>query len=190
MNASALKKIETEAEMVALLKEHDLYVEDDVTFDSFDFGNMYLYTGDDFELDADKLSALEISALLIRGSVRAEYFNVSDVLGDTGVFCVTGNVHCQDMLYMTECTSVMVGGDLVIGGVCYADCGNSGLHVHGSLRSKLLFNFQCSIEVRGVEAAELDRDASPDQLQALGIVLAPDQRPAAAVREYFRRYES
>lgn len=188
MNPSDFQKIESEEEFVALLKKHDLFREDDVTFE--DFGeNMFAYTGDDFRVDAELFEELEISALLVDGNVRAEFLSVSDILPDFGVFCVTGDVRCKDLLYMTESTGMAVGGDLVIEHAFYSDCGNSVLQVNGNLSAKLLFNSQCSIDVKGKETSELDETVEAEQLGSLGITVGDDQSPAEAVRAYFDKYD-
>jgi hypothetical protein len=183
------KKIESEEEFVQLLKSRDLFREDDVTFDDLGADNMYLYTGDDFQIDADMLLDMQISALLVDGSVRAEFISVGDILPDFGVFCVTGDVRCKDFLYMTESTGMSVGGDLVIEHFFFSDCGNSVLQVNKSLRAKLFFNSQCSIDVRGEEDTQFDESATKQDLQSLGLDVSEEQRPAEAVRAYFDRYQ-
>ncbi len=184
MERSQLQRIGSEDEFVALLKKHDLFREDDITFD--DLGeNMYVYTGDDLRVDAGQFEELEVSALLVVGNVRAEFISVGDILPDYGVFCVTGDVRCKDMLYMTESTGMVVGGDLLIEHAFYSDCGNSVLQVNGNLSAKLFFNSQCSIDIRGTETSELDESAGANELVAFGIDVEDGQRPAEAVREYF-----
>ncbi len=187
MNKDQLKQIESEEELVRLLKQHGLFREDDVTFEELASGNMYVYTGDDFQVDAGVLADLEISALLVEGTVRVEDLRISDILPDYGVFCVTGDVRCKDLFYMTELTAVCVGGDLEIEHVFYADCGNSVLQVNKDLRARLFFNFQCSVDVRGRTNVEHDETISQEALGLLGISVADDERIGTAVRSYFER---
>jgi hypothetical protein len=187
VDRSQLQRIASEAEFVALLKKHGVFREDDITFD--DLGeNMYVYTGDDLRVDAGQFEDLEVSALLVVGNVRAEFISVGDILPDYGVFCVTGDVRCKDMLCMTESTGMVVGGDLLIEHAIYSDCGNSVIQVNGNLSAKLFFNSQCSIDIRGTEATELDESAGAEELVAFGISVDDGQRPAEAVREYFGKY--
>ncbi len=193
MDRSKFRKIETEEEFVVLLKQHDLFREDDVTFDAFDEGGMYVYSGDDFELDEEALAEFELSALLVEGSVHADLFAVSNVLGDCGVFCVTGDVRCKDFFYMTEMTGVGIGGNLTIENFYYSDCGNSGLEVKGDLRAKLFFNSQCEVEVHGSTEVEVDevalrRDAAAGMeiLRGFGLEVADGENASEVVREYFK----
>jgi hypothetical protein len=189
MNRAEFQKIESEDEFVALLKKHDLFREDDITFD--DLGeDMYVYTGNDFRVDAALFEELEFSALLVVGNVVADFISVTDILGDSGAFCVTGNMRCKDLFYMTESTGMGVGGNLVIENIFYSDCGNSGLQVNGDLTAKLFFNFQCDIDVRGQETIEFDESATAEELASFGITVGEGQRPMAAAREYFRKYET
>ena len=104
MNRDDFKKLESEEEFALLLKKHDLFREDDVTFEDLGEDNIYLYSGDDFRVDAEMLAAMEISALLVDGTVRVDSVSVSEILPDYGVFCVTGDLQCKDMLYVTEST--------------------------------------------------------------------------------------
>ena len=186
MNKANFKQIDSEEAFVEILKQHQLFREDDVVFDDLSDGKLYVYTGDDFQVDTDLLESMEIGGLLVEGSVRAESISVSDILGDAGVFCVTGDLRCRDMLYMTEMTGVGIGQDLVIDNFFYSDCGNSGLQVNGNLTAKLFFNFQCEIDVRGEENVQLDESASADELVALGLPVADGERPNAALQRYFK----
>ena len=190
MKSEHFKKVESEEELVKLLKKYELFREDDVTFDDLGSGAMYVYSGDDFTVDAAMLADMEVSALLIVGQVRAEFLSVADILEDFGVFCVTGDVRCKDFLYMTESTGVCVGGDLVVDNFFYADCGNSVLQVNKNLSAKLFFNSQCSIEVKGQETFEFDESIGRDEVQSLGLTIADDQDPGEAVVAYFDRYQS
>jgi hypothetical protein len=185
MKEADFKKIESEDAFVQLLKEHDLYREDDVTFDDVGAYNMHVYTGDDFVVDRALFEALELGSLLVVGSVRADSFRVSDILNDYGVFCVTGSLRCRDMLYMTESTGVGIGKDLVIENVFYSDCGNSGLQVNGNLDAKVFYNFQCAVEVRGTQTVQLDREASADDLRAFGLAVTDGERPNETLMRYF-----
>jgi hypothetical protein len=160
-----------------------------VTFDDLGAANMYVYTGDDFQADPDVLGELELGALLVEGTVRAEYLRVSDILSDFGVFCVTGDVRCKDLLYMTESTGMCVGGDLVIENVFYSDCGNSVLQVNKDLTARLFFNSQCSVEVSGRTNVEHDEGIELEDLRSLGIEGSGDE-PDEIVRSYFDRYDA
>lgn len=186
MQRSAFRLVESEEEFVALLREHDLFREDDVVFDDLAVDNNYVYVGDDFEVDPEMLEEMGIGGLLIIGSVRVDSLRVSDILGDAGVFCVTGNLSCRDMLYMTEMTGVGVGGNLVVENAFYADCGNSGLQVNGNLSARILFNFQCEIDVRGEETSEYDESATLEELQSLGIPTTETNTPNDAMQRYFK----
>ncbi len=184
------RKIESEDEMLQLLKKYELFREDDVTFEDLAAENMYVYAGDDFAAEAEMLSELGLSALLVEGSVHVDYLSVGDILPDYGVFCVTGDVRCKDFYYATESTGMVVGGNLLVENALYADCGNSVLQVNKNFDAKLLFDSQCSIDVRGRERTEFDKSATPAQLQALGIDTTDGQTPAEAVRAYFQKYKS
>lgn len=189
MRRDKFREIETEEEFVALLKEHDLFREDDVTFDDLGVGRRYVYTGDDFAVDVELFEGMDICGLLVEGSVTLDYLRVSDITPEMGVFCVTGDLRCKDMLFMTECSSVAVAGDVVIDNVFYADCGNSGLEVNGNLTAKLFFDFQCSTNVRGKESFEHDSRVSEQTLAALGVTFAEGQQSSEAVRAYFNKYD-
>ena len=151
---------------------------------------MYVYRGDDFHVDADLLASMDISGLLVEGSVEVDLLSISDILPDFGVFCVTGDVRCAAMICVTESTGVAIGGDLVIGTAFYADCGNSVVQVNGDLRAKVFFNAQCSIDVRGTESTELDEGATAEQLAMAGIPVGDDEEPDDAVERYFDKYEA
>lgn len=189
MNKEDFRKIESVEEFNELLQEHGLFREDDVTFESLDHGELYVFTGDGFEIDAELFEELEIAGLLVEGSVQMDYLSVSDLLPDLGVFCITGSVRCKDMMYATESTGMVVGGDLVIENLFYADCGNSVLQVNGDLTAKLLFNSQCSVEVRGKETTEYDESISAEQLAAIGLTVDQGGDPGDAVRSYFSKYD-
>lgn len=185
MDQAAFKKIESEDEFVELLKKHDLFREDDVTFDDFDEQNNYVYTGDDFRVDPSILDELEIFALLIEGNVEAELLIVSDILADFGVLCVTGNVHCQNLDYRTESTGVVVGGNLEVDKIFIADCGNSVLQVNGDFNAKLGYVAQCSVEVRGQETFGHDDSVTLDDLRALGVNVDGHDDPQDAIDAHF-----
>lgn len=188
MNKGRLREIEEEDDFVELLKAHGLFREDDVTFDDLAAFRMYVYTGDDFEIDPDLFAELGLGALLVEGAVRTEYLRVSDIVSDCGVFCVTGDVRCKDLLYMTETTGVGVAGSLVIDNIFYADCGNSVLQVNKDLSARLLFNSQCDIEVAGRKTVEHDESLTKEDLASLGIAVSDDKSTDQLVRAYFHRY--
>ncbi len=190
MKKSQFKRIATENEFLQLLKGHKLYRAKDVTFEGLGDGNMYVYTGDDFEPDLELLEDLEPSGLLIVGSVQTQLLRISDILVDFGVFCITGDVNCDDMLYMTESTAVVIGGTLNIENIFYADCGNSVLHVNAKVRAKLFYNSQCTIEVGGKQDTAFDDSISVKQLATLGIAAKNEGAINAAVRAYFDKYGS
>ncbi|MEM9072744.1 MAG: hypothetical protein AAGE52_29835 [Myxococcota bacterium] len=171
-------------EFEATLRNHKLYREDDVTFDDLAAGKMYVYRGDDFVVDSELLESLDISALLIEGSIEAAFLSVGAIFPEIGVLCVTGDVGCKDMLCMTESTGMVVGGSLHISNAFYADCGNSVIQVNGNLTAKLFYNTQCSVDVHGEEKVELDESVSAEQLAALGINVGEDQDTAEAVEAY------
>jgi len=190
MKKSQFKRIKTEKEFLQLLKAHKLYRAKDVTFEGLGDGNMYIYTGDDFEPDLELLEELEPSALLVIGNVESELLRISDILADFGVFCVTGNVSCTDMLYRTESTGVVIGGDLNIENIFYADCGNSVLQVNGGVHAKLFYNSQCTIEVGGKQSTTFDESITVKQLATLGIEAKNKDAINEAVRDYFGKYDN
>lgn len=171
------------------LKGHGLFREEDVTFEDIGEERMYVYRGNDFHVDPELLASMDISGLLVEGSVTVDFLSVSEVLPDFGVFCVTGDLRCTDMLCVTESTGVVIGGDLVITNAFYADCGNSVIQVNGDLRAKVFFNAQCSIDVRGTEAVELDEGATAEQLSMAGIPVGDDEDPDDAVERFFDKYD-
>ena len=188
MDRTKLVQIESEEALAKLLKEHDLFREEDVTFEDLGgTGNMYVYTGNDFRLDADMLAGLEVSALLIDGNFVTGRLSVSDILSDFGVFCVSGDVRCKDFKYVTESTGMVVGGNFIIDDIGYVDCGNSVLQVNKDLEAKLFFNAQCSVEVRGRQKVALDARGGGDALRSLGLALSENEAPAAAIRAYLER---
>jgi len=189
MTRDDFEEITSAEAFVERLKGHGLYREDDVTFEEIGEERMYVYQGDDFHVDAELLVSMDVCGLLIEGSVEVSLLSVSDVLPDFGVFCVTGDVRCEDMLCVTESTGVVVGGDLVIANAFYADCGNSVIQVNGDLRAKVFFNSQCSIDVHGTESTELDEGATAEQLAMAGIPVGDDEEPDDAVERYFDKYE-
>lgn len=89
---------------------------------------------------------------------------------------------------MTESTGMVVGGDLTIENVFYADCGNSVLQVNGDLKAKLFYDSQCSIEVEGKTEVQHDESVTAAQLLALGIEAEGDDETNDAVRAYFDKY--
>lgn len=190
MNKDQFKQIESEQAFVELLEQHGLFREDDVTFDDLGASNMYVYTGDDFEVDADVLAELELGALLIEGTVTADYLSVSDILPDFGVFCVTGDVRCKNLSYVTESTGMCIGGDLVIENFFFSDCGNSVLQVNKDLTARLFFNFQCAVEVRGRTNVEHDENITREDLVALGVAVPEDGRTNTAVRSHMRLFKN
>lgn len=172
----------------SLLRAHNLFREDDITFDDLE-EDLFVYTGNDFEIDASVLDSMHIQGLIIVGDLKVDFLDVSSALGDFGVLCVTGDVKCKDMLYMTECTSVCVSGNLTIDEVFYADCGNSGLHVHKKITSKLFYNSQCDVD--GEESLQFEFDESvtdEDLVSAFPGVKATDGDDSQyeAIRAYFR----
>ncbi|MEM9189933.1 MAG: hypothetical protein AAGF12_12195 [Myxococcota bacterium] len=185
MNREDFKKIETQDEFVALLKKHDLFREDDVTFDDIEEDGMYTFTGNGFQLDAALLDSLEISALLVEGDVTVESLSVNDILPDFGVFCVSGHVHCKDFYCATESTGVSIGGNLSVSHIFYADCGNSVVQVNGDLTAKVLFVSQCLVEVRGDEKSEFDQSVSNSDLAALGLTTEEGEKAEKAIAAYF-----
>jgi hypothetical protein len=189
MKKKDFKRISSEKDFVQMLKERNLYREDDVTFEELGSGKMYVYTGDNFEPDPDVLGDLELTGLLVDGTVRTEFLSISDVLEDIGVFCVSGDVTCKDLLYMTESTGVVVGGNLQVENVAFADCGNSVLQVNKDLRAKLFFNAQCSLEVAGKQDVGFDEDITAKQLATLGIHADDDDAVAEAISDYFEKYD-
>lgn len=190
MKREDFEEVTSAKAFVERLEGHGLYREEDVTFEEIGEDRMYVYRGDDFHVDADLLASMDISGLLVEGSVEVDLLSVSDILPDFGVFCVTGDVRCMDMLCVTECTGMAVGGDLVIGNAFYADCGNSVIQVNGDLRAKVFFNAQCSIDVHGTESTELDEGATAEQLAMAGIPVGDDEEPDDAVERYFDKYEA
>lgn len=190
MKKSQFKRIKTEKEFLQLLKAHRLYRAKDVTFEGLGDGNMYVYTGDDFEPDLELLEELEPSALLVVGNVQTQLLRISDILIDYGVFCVTGNVTCDDMLYMTESTGVAIGGKLSVANIFYADCGNSVLQVNGEVHAKLFYNSQCTIEVGGKQTTAFDDSITVKQLATLGIAAKSKDEISEAVRGYFDKHDN
>lgn len=190
MRPENFQPVEDESTFAALLKEAGLFREDDVTFE--DFGEaMFVYTGDDFSIDAALFESMEISSLLVKGSVTVDRLSVSEILGDLGVFAVTGNVHCKDMLYMTECTGVVIGGGLEISNAFYADCGNSVLQVGRDASARLFFNPQCTIDVHGDSRFELDEEASAEEVAALlGVDADADADVDEMIQAYFETQAS
>jgi len=189
MQRGNFEEVRSTKAFIERLEGHGLFRKEDVTYEEIGEDRMYVYRGDDFHVDAELLASLEISALLVEGSVDVDLLSVSDILPDFGVFCVTGDVRCTDMLCVTESTGMAVGGDLVIANAFYADCGNSVIQVNGDLRAKVFFNAQCSIDVRGTESIELDEGATPEQLSMAGIPVGDDEEPDDAVERFFEKYD-
>lgn len=175
-----LEKIGSE-EFVTLLKRHELFREDDVTFDDIDDGAKYRYVGDDFIIDKDALEKLDVEGLLIVGNLEIDFLDVNDVLSDYGVLCVTGDVTCENFVYMTESTGVSIGGNLVVKKAFFADCGNSVLQVNGDFVAELLCNSQCSVDVGGEERYE--EKTTEELAQALGLDV--EDYADDAIQSYF-----
>lgn len=179
-------------EFESLLRAHNLFIEDDITFDDLE-EDLFVYRGNDFRIDPAVLASMDISGLLILGDVTVDFLNVTSVIGDFGVFCIAGDLKCEDMLYMTECSSVCVTGDLKIGGIFYASCGNSGLHVHKRITSKLFENFQCDVDGEESLESEFDESSTDEELKLAFPSLDLDGAESRykAIRSYFeKRYDS
>ncbi|MEM9860056.1 MAG: hypothetical protein AAF938_00470 [Myxococcota bacterium] len=185
MNKDNLSQVETPEAFEELLRKHGLFREDDVTMDDLGSENMWVYTGNDFAIDPEFMASLELSEFLIVGDLSVERFDVAAALDDYGVFAVTGNLTCQDLIYATECTALSIAGDLHISRVAYLNCGNSVLQVNGNLTVGLFYDDQCSIDVRGEEKSKLDRNSSVDDIAAHLGVEAGGRSADDIIREFF-----
>lgn len=185
MKREKFREIESEDELIALLRQHRLFRDDDVTFEDLAGDKMYVYSGDDFSVDIPMLENMEPSAILIEGDVEVDYLSISDVLGDFGVLCVTGDIRCKDFFCGTESTGLSIGGDLHIANLGYLECGNSVVQVNGNIHAKLFYISQCSVEVEGEEKVEFDESASDNELRSLGLEFE-DGEADEALQAYFQ----
>lgn len=186
MSIPGLTTIQSEEEFIALLRARGFYRDDDVTFEDLGEFGMAVFAGDELARHVESLDGLEIGALLVEGSLAMDRLDVSAIIGDFGVLCVTGDVRCRDLLYMTESTSLCVGGDLEIEHIYYGDCGNSALYVAGALRAQLFYNYNCEVEIVGEEHIAHEDEVSPAELEALGVSVASGEDPDDALRRYFQ----